>query len=106
MSGAMKADAERLMLMLKELRLPATRAMWSTFAERADTEGWPASRFLCALIEHEIAEREQRRLARYLNEAHLLPGKSLENFDFNAVPMLSKAQFSALAEGRCLARQR
>ena len=99
MSGTMKADAERLMLMLNELRLPATRAMWSTFAERADTEGWPAQRFLCALIEHEIAEREQRRLARYLNEAHLLPGKSLENFDFTVVPMLSKAQFSALAEG-------
>jgi DNA replication protein DnaC len=99
MSGTMKADAERLMLMLNELRLPATRAMWRTFAERADTEGWPAQRFLCALIEHEIAEREQRRLARYLNEAHLLPGKSLENFDFTVVPMLSKAQFSALAEG-------
>jgi DNA replication protein DnaC len=99
MSGTMKADAERLMLMLNELRLPATRAMWRTFAERADTEGWPAQRFLCALIEHEIAEREQRRLARYLNEAHLLPGKSLENFDFTVVPMLPKAQFSALAEG-------
>jgi DNA replication protein DnaC len=99
MSGTMTADAERLMLMLSELRLSATRAMWSTFAERADTEGWPAARFLCALIEHEIAEREQRRLARYLNEAHLLPGKSLENFDFTVAPMLSKAQFSALAEG-------
>lgn len=99
MSGAMKADAERLMLMLNELRLPATRAMWSTFAERADTEGWPAARFLSTLIEHEIAGREQRRLARYLHEAHLLAGKSLENFDFSAVPMLSKAQFTALAEG-------
>ena len=77
MSGAVKADAERLMLMLSELRLPATRAMWSTFTERADTEGWPAARFLSTLIEHEIAEREQRRLARFLNEAHLLPGKSL-----------------------------
>lgn len=99
MSGAMKADAERLMLMLNELRLPATRAMWSTFAERADSEGWPAARFLSSLMEHEIAEREQRRLARFLNEAHLLPGKSLENFDFSVVPMISKAQFAALAEG-------
>lgn len=41
-----KADAERLMLMLNALRLPATKAMWQTFAERADTEGWPAARFL------------------------------------------------------------
>ncbi|MFT4728630.1 MAG: DNA replication protein DnaC [Granulosicoccus sp.] len=51
------------------------------------------------LFEHELAEREQRRLARYLHEAHLLPGKSLENFDFNVVPTISKAQFMAPAEG-------
>jgi DNA replication protein DnaC len=99
MSDTNKADAERLMLMLSELRLPATRAIWSSFAERADTEGWPAVHLLCALFEHEIAEREQRRLARYLHEAHLIPGKSFENFDFSAVPMISKAQFGALAEG-------
>ncbi len=49
MSGAMNADAERLMLMLNEILLPATRSMWSTFAERADTEGWPAARFLSTL---------------------------------------------------------
>ena len=94
-----KADAERLMLMLHELRLPATKAIWPTFAERADTEGWPAARFLSALIENEIAEREQRRLARHLNEAHLLPGKTIANFDFDAVPMISKAQINALTEG-------
>lgn len=99
MSGSNKAEAEQLMLMLSELRLPATRAIWSSFADRADTEGWPAVRLLRTLFEHEIAEREQRRLARFLHEAHLLPGKSLENFDFSAVPMISKAQFSALAEG-------
>lgn len=94
-----KADAERLMLMLTELRLPATKAMWMTFAERADKEGWPAARFLSVLLENEIAEREQRRLVRYLNEAHLLPGKTLESFDFTHVPMISKAQVAALAEG-------
>jgi hypothetical protein len=30
-------------------------------AERADAEGWPAARFLAALAEVEIAERETRR---------------------------------------------
>lgn len=94
-----KANAERLMLMLNALRLPATKSMWQTFAERADTEGWPAARFLSVLIEHEIAEREQRRLARHLNEAHLLAGKTIANFDFSVVPMVSKAQVNALAEG-------
>jgi DNA replication protein DnaC len=34
-----------------------------------------------------------------LGEAKLLPGKTLENFDFDAVPMVSKAQISALCAG-------
>lgn len=63
----MMADAERLML--SELRLPAVSAMWSSFAERADTKGWPTACFLSMLM-----EREQRRLTRFLNEAHLTAG--------------------------------
>jgi DNA replication protein DnaC len=34
-----------------------------------------------------------------LRKARLLPGKSLANFDFNAVPTISKAQVMALAAG-------
>lgn len=47
----------------------------------------------------EIAERGQRRIARNLAEAHLLPGKTLDNFDFSVVPMISKARVTALAAG-------
>jgi DNA replication protein DnaC len=32
-------------------------------------------------------------------EARLLPGKTLDSFDFAAVPMLSRAQITALAAG-------
>lgn len=32
-------DAARLGLILNELRLPAIRQLWSSFAERADKEG-------------------------------------------------------------------
>ncbi len=38
-------------------------------------------------------------IQRHLNEAKLLPGKSLANFDFNVVPTISKAQVMALAAG-------
>ena len=64
---------------------------WAAFAERADKESWPAARFLTMLAEHEVAERDRRRLARHLIEAQLLPGKTLDSFDFDAVPMISKA---------------
>ena len=59
-------DGARLTLMLNDLRLPAIKQDWSGFAERADRESWPAARFLATLAEHEIAERDRRRLARHL----------------------------------------
>jgi DNA replication protein DnaC len=92
-------DAARLTLLLNDLRLPAIKQDWSAFAERADKEAWPAARFLAMLAEHEIAERHRRRLARHLAEAQLLPGKTLDSFDFDVVPMISKAHVLAICAG-------
>ena len=92
-------DTAKLPLLLTELRLPAIKQVWQQFAERADKEGWPASRFLAVLAELELAERHRRRLQRHLVEAKLPPGKTLDTFDFSAVPMLSKAHVMALAAG-------
>ena len=92
-------DATKLTLMLNELRLPTIKQLWPTFAERSDKEGWPAARFLSAITEHEIAERDRRRIERHLAEAKLLPGKTLDTFDFDAVPMISKAQVMAICAG-------
>src|SRR6202011_2999978 len=92
-------DAARIELLLAELRLPAVKQVWAALAAQADKEGWPAARFLAALAEHEIAERSRRRLERHLAEARLPPGKTLETFDFEAVPVVSKAQVMSLAAG-------
>ena len=92
-------DTARLGLMLGELRLPTIKTVWPRFAEQADKEGWPAARFLAAIAEHELAERDRRRIERHLAEARLPPGKTLDGFDFAAVPMLSKAQVMAVAAG-------
>jgi len=99
MSATDPIDAARLSLLLGDLRLPAIRTVWPRFAERADTEGWPAARLLAALAEHEIAERARRRIERHLAEARLPPGKTLDSFDFDAVPMVSKARVMALVVG-------
>ena len=92
-------DAARLGVMLNELRLPTIKTLWPDFAEQADKEGWPAARFLSAIAEHELAERDRRRIERHLAEARLPPGKTLDSFDFDAVPMVSKAQVMAIAAG-------
>jgi DNA replication protein DnaC len=92
-------DAQRLGLILNDLRLPAIKLVWPEFAARADKEGWPAARLLAALAEHEIAERDRRRIERHLAEARLPPGKTLDSFAFDAVPMVSRAQVTALSSG-------
>ena len=92
-------DAARLTLALNELRLPAIKALWPRFADQADKEGWRAARLLSALVEHELAERRalvrhwsedngaRRRIERHIAQARLLPSKTLDTFDFTAVPV-------------------
>jgi DNA replication protein DnaC len=92
-------DAARVELLLSELRLPGIKLMWAKLAEQSDKEGWPAARLLAALAEHEMADRGRRRIERHLAEARLPAGKTLATFDFEAVPMVSKAQVMALASG-------
>jgi DNA replication protein DnaC len=94
-----KIDAARIDLLLGELRLPGIKLIWAALAETADKEGWPAARFLAALAEQEMVERRRRRFERHLEEARLPPGKTIDAFDFDAVPMISKAQVQALAAG-------
>ncbi|WP_303758601.1 IS21-like element helper ATPase IstB [Sphingobium yanoikuyae] len=92
-------DAQRLSLILNDLRLPAVKLIWSDFTTRADKESWPGARLLAALAEHEIAERDRRRIERHLGEARLPPGKTLDSFAFDAVPMISRARVTALCSG-------
>jgi len=94
-----EVDTTRLPLLLGDLRLPAIGRFWPEIAERSDREGWPAARFLATLAELEVAERAQRRIERHLAEARLPPDKTLDSFDFNHVPMLSRARVAAIAAG-------
>ena len=92
-------EAARVELLLSELRLPGFKLSWAKVAEQSDKEGWPAARFLAALAEHEVADRSRRRIERHLTEARLPARKTLATFDFESVPMVSKAQVMALAAG-------
>ena len=100
MNGATTSiDAARVELLLNELRLPGVKAIWPRIAAQSDKEGWPAARFLATLAEHESADRTRRRIERHMVEARLPAGKTLACFDFESVPMVSKAQVMALASG-------
>lgn len=104
MNTANTVDIAGLNLLLNELRLPAIKVLWPQFAEQSDKEGWPAARFLAVIAEHEIVERGRRRIERHLVEARLPAGKTFDSFDFETVPMISRAQVTALALERCVQR--
>jgi DNA replication protein DnaC len=99
MKTADLVDAARVQLLLGELRLRTFKLVWADLAAQADKEGWPAARYLAALAEQEITERGRRRIERHLADAELPVGKTLDAFDFGAVPTISKAQVMALAAG-------
>ena len=96
---ARAVDVHALPAMLTALRLPSFHRHWATLAGSADTEGWPAARFLAALAEVELAERETRRIQRHLAESRLPGGKTLATFDFKALPGVARARVEALAAG-------
>ena len=97
-TAATVADG-RLGLMLSELRLPTVKRLAHDLCEQSDREGWTGRRLIEALLEHEVAEREIRRIDRHRAESQLSSDKRLSSFDFAAVPSVSKAQVTALAEG-------
>lgn len=99
MSAATNAVDGRLGLMLSELRLPTIKRLAGDLCAQSDREGWPGRRLLEAVLEHEVAERETRRIDRHRAESQLSPDKRLSSFDFAAVPSVSKALVTALAEG-------
>jgi DNA replication protein DnaC len=97
-AGTNVADG-RLGLMLSQLRLPTIKRIAGDLCAQSDREGWPGHRLLEAVLEHEVAERETRRIDRHRAESQLSPDKRLSSFEFAAVPSVSRAQVMALAEG-------
>ena len=61
--------------------------------------GGPNEGFGFLVVLAEVSVDSRRRLERHLAEARLPPGKTLDSFDFEAVPVISKAQVMALAAG-------
>jgi DNA replication protein DnaC len=83
---------------LKQLRLPIFLHNWRSFAEDAAGSNLSYERFLLALAEQEVTQREQNRRERRIKAARFPVVKELADFDFSAIPDLNKAKVLQLAE--------
>lgn len=94
-------DAPQILLThrLKSLRLPTVLREYGKLAKQAAAEGLDHVQFLARLIELEMIDRERRMIERRIKAAKFPAVKSLDSFDFKAIPALNKMQVLELA--RC-----
>ena len=92
-------DKAVLPLLLTQLRLPTMKRLWEDIATEAEGKGWSGPKYLSNLCEHEIAERERRRLGRHMAEAQLPKGKTLESYNFESIAGINKKKILGLASG-------
>ena len=84
---------------LKSLRLPTFLANYRKVAEEAARADHSYDRFLLALAEQEVAQRERNRIARCIKSAHFPVLKELADFDFSCISSPSKQRVLDLARG-------
>ena len=100
----MKDNTPGLALMLKQLRLGTLRDQYQPLADRASKEKWSYPRYLQALCETELSERQTRRIERLLKHSKLPASKSLEALDQKQLPESVRHQLTALLDGRFVDR--
>jgi len=88
-----------LPLLLTQLRLPTMNRLWENTAIEAESKGWSGPKYLSHLCEHEVADRDRRRLGRHMAEAQLPRGKTVESYEFANIGGISKAKVIGLASG-------
>ena len=84
---------------LKQLKLPTFQANWRSFSEDAARGNLSYERFLLALAEQEVAQRERNRQERRIKAARFPVMKELGDFDFSLIPSLNKGKILQLAQG-------
>jgi len=95
----------RISKSLHQLRLPAFAENFAPQAALAANDGWPYDRYLLALCDLELAQRDQRRIERLLNDSRLPREKTLDSFDRSRLKRAHQRQFSVLLEGDFLDRR-
>ncbi len=95
------ADTPQMLLAhhLRRLKLPTFQSEYDKVAKEAAKEGLDHPRYLLRLEELELIDRERRMVERRIRAAKFPAVKSLDTFDFMALPTLNKPMVLELA--RC-----
>ena len=100
-------DAPQVLLdhHLKKLKLPTFLAEYDKLARRCAAGNETHVQYLLRLSELELIERERRMVERRIRSAKFTAVKSLDTFDFKAIPSLNKVLIMELARSQYIERR-
>ena len=81
---------------LKTLKLPTFLREYEKQARQCAAEGLDHVQFLARLVEMEMIDRERRMVERRIKAAKFPAAKSLDSFDFKAIPKLNSEAANAI----------
>ena len=90
---------------LKQLRLPTFLREYDKVARQCAAESVDYPRYLLRLTEQELLDRERRATERRIQQARFPVVKSLDTFEFLAIPAVNKALVLELARCEFLLRR-
>ena len=90
---------------LHQLRLPTFVKNYPQFAADAARNNLDHTRFLLALAEQEVQQREANMIQRRIKAARFPVLKELADFDFSALPKLNKAEILDLSRGEYIQKR-
>ena len=90
---------------LKALKLPTVLRESDRLAKQCAEEGADFQTYLFRLCEQELIDRERRLIERRIRAAHFPSIKSLDSFDFTAMPSLNKILVLELARCEYIAQR-
>jgi DNA replication protein DnaC len=81
----------------KQLKMPQASKVYQSMAREAEDNNLSYEEYLLGVLEQEITQRESNRIQRGIRQANFPIIKTLDGFDFKAIPSLSKQKVLKLA---------
>jgi len=90
---------------LKKLKMPQTAKTYESLAREAADNNLDYEEYLLCVLEQEIHQRENNRIQRGIRKAGFPVIKTIESFDFLAIPSLNKPRVLKLMQGEYIRKR-
>lgn len=90
---------------LKKLKMPQAAKIYEAMAREAADNNLGYEEYLLGVLEQEVHQRENNRIQRGIKQAAFPVIKTLENFDFKAIPSLNKPKILKLMQGEYIKKK-